>query len=170
MSIGDTPSSEEPGYIPPPPGQGYGPQPGYGQQPGYGGQPPGYGQQPGYGPPPPGYGPPPGYRPGYGPGYGAPMAPPPNYLVWAILTTLFCFMIPGIVSIVFAAQVNSKWNAGDVQGALSSSNNAKIWAIVSAVSGVAIAVLVIVLVAVVGIAASKSIPASVVPSGISFSP
>ncbi|WP_242889959.1 CD225/dispanin family protein [Actinomadura litoris] len=61
--------------------------------------------------------------------------PPPNHLVWAILTTLFCCLPAGIVSIVFAAQVNSKWSSGDHAGAVSASNNAKIWAIVSAVIG-----------------------------------
>jgi hypothetical protein len=55
-------------------------------------------------------------------------APPPNYLVWAILTTIFCCLPFGIVSIVFAAQVNSKWQDGDYQGARLSSKNAKLWA------------------------------------------
>ena len=54
--------------------------------------------------------------------------PPPNYLVFAILTTIFCCQILGIVSIVYAAQVNSKWYAGDYQGAINSSRNAKLWA------------------------------------------
>jgi len=62
-------------------------------------------------------------------------SPPPNYLVFAILTTIFCCQILGIVSIVFAAQVNSKWNAGDYQGALNASKNAKLWAWVSTLSG-----------------------------------
>lgn len=57
--------------------------------------------------------------------------PPPNYLVWAILTTIFCCMPTGIVSIVFAAQVNSKWQMGDIDGAMNSSKNAKTWAWVS---------------------------------------
>ncbi|WP_207945213.1 CD225/dispanin family protein [Actinomadura rubrisoli] len=76
---------------------------------------------------------PPPTQGGYGYG-GAP--PPPNHLVWAILTTLFCCLPAGIVSIVFAAQVNSKWTSGDHAGAMSASNNARIWAIVSAVVGV----------------------------------
>ena len=42
----------------------------------------------------------------------------PNHLVWAILSTLFCCLPLGIVSIVFAAQVNGKLAAGDVAGAL----------------------------------------------------
>lgn len=54
--------------------------------------------------------------------------PPPNYLVWAILSTIFCCLPLGIVSIVFAAQVNSKWQMGDIDGAMNSSKNAKTWA------------------------------------------
>ncbi|MEU0568064.1 CD225/dispanin family protein [Nonomuraea sp. NPDC005983] len=123
----------------PPSGGGYGQQPpsggGYGQQPpsgggySYGQQPPsggGYGQQPpsggGYGQQPPGGG---GYgQPG---GYGAPSTPPDNHLVAAILTTLFCCLPFGIVSIVKSSQVNSKWQAGDYQGAMQASEEAKTW-------------------------------------------
>ena len=65
--------------------------------------------------------------------------PPPNYLVFAILTTIFCCQILGIVSIVFAAQVNSKWNSGDIQGALDASKNAKLWAWIAFGSGLIIA-------------------------------
>lgn len=68
-------------------------------------------------------------------------SPPPNYLVWAILTTILCCLPFGIVSIVYAAQVNSKWQMGDFEGAKLSSKNAKIWAWVS--FGVAIAVYII---------------------------
>lgn len=84
-------------------------------------------------------------------GYGAP--PPPNHLVWAILTTLFCCLPAGIVSIVFAAQVDSKWAAGDHAGAISASNNARTWAIVSAV--VTTAILAVYLVIVVAAAANS---------------
>ncbi len=57
--------------------------------------------------------------------------PPPNYLVWAILSTIFCCLPFGIVSIVYAAQVNSKFLEGDVTGANMASRNAKTWAWVS---------------------------------------
>ncbi|GAA3971486.1 hypothetical protein GCM10023085_62080 [Actinomadura viridis] len=80
------------------------------------------------------YYPPPGQG-GYPQGGYPQSAPPPNHLVWAILTTIFCCLPAGVVSIVFAAQVNSKWQAGDHQGALKASNNAKTWAIVAAVVG-----------------------------------
>ena len=51
----------------------------------------------------------------------------PNYLVQAILATLFCCMPFGIAAIVFAAQVNTKLAAGDVAGAMESSRKAKMW-------------------------------------------
>jgi hypothetical protein len=57
--------------------------------------------------------------------------------VWAILSTICCCLPLGVVSIVFAAQVNSKWAVGDVAGAHASSRKAKTFAIWSAVVGVA---------------------------------
>jgi hypothetical protein len=60
----------------------------------------------------------------------------PNNLVWAILTTLFCCLPAGIVSIVYAAQVNGKLAAGDIAGARESSDNAKKWAMWSAIIAV----------------------------------
>jgi type II secretory pathway pseudopilin PulG len=50
-----------------------------------------------------------------------------NHLLKAILTTIFCCLPFGVVSIVFASQVNSKLNAGDVNGARQASNNANLW-------------------------------------------
>jgi hypothetical protein len=67
----------------------------------------------------------------------------PNYLVWAILVTLFCFLPTGIAAIVFASQVNTKLAAGDVAGAVEASNKAKLWTIISAVVGVVVLVIVI---------------------------
>ena len=57
--------------------------------------------------------------------------PPPNYLVQSILVTLCCCLIGGVVAIVYAAQVNSKWAAGDTAGARQASANAKMWCWVS---------------------------------------
>lgn len=76
--------------------------------------------------------------------------PPPNYLVFAILTTIFCCQILGIVSIVYAAQVNSRWNSGDIMGANDASKNAKMWAWIAFGSGLLIAV-VMTLLAVLGV-------------------
>lgn len=71
--------------------------------------------------------------------------PPPNYLVFAILTTIFCCQILGIVSIVFAAQVNSKWNSGDTQGAIDASRNAKMWAWIAFGSGLVLGLIAMIL-------------------------
>ncbi len=63
--------------------------------------------------------------------YGAPAAPPqtiPNYLVHAILVTVLCCLPFGIASIVYAAQVNSKVQAGDIHGAMEASRKARMWA------------------------------------------
>ena len=128
---GAVPPDETPdGWGAPPPVPN--PPPTYGQPPGYG-QPPTYNQPPSYGQPP-GYGQPPSY--GQQPPYGwwgppAPFAKPPNYLVWSILATLLCCLPFGVVSIVFATQVDSKWTIGDWHGALEASKRAKTWLIAS---------------------------------------
>ena len=55
----------------------------------------------------------------------------PNYLVQAILVTIFCCLPFGIVAIVFAAQVNGKLERGDHEGALRASSTAKLWSWIS---------------------------------------
>jgi Interferon-induced transmembrane protein len=65
----------------------------------------------------------------------------PNYLVWSILVTLFCFLPTGIVAIVYSSQVSSKLSRGDYTGAVDSSNKARTWCIVSAIVGVIWAVI-----------------------------
>jgi hypothetical protein len=74
----------------------------------------------------------------------------PNYLVFAILTTIFCCLPAGVVSIVYAAQVNGKIQAGDIAGAMEASKNAKLWAMISAGVGVAIIVLYIIFIVIMG--------------------
>ncbi|WP_169944934.1 CD225/dispanin family protein [Microbispora sp. H11081] len=87
--------------------------------------------------------------------YGAPMppggAPPNNHLVMAIVTTILCCLPLGIVSIVYATQVNSKWSVGDYQGAYAASESAKKWWLASLITGVVLAVLYILLVVVLGV-------------------
>jgi hypothetical protein len=96
-------------------------------------------------PPPEGSGLPAPPPPGHGMAAPYPMtstAQVPNYLVWAIVVTLLCFLPTGIVAIVYASQVGSKLAAGDVAGARDSSNKAKMWTIISAVIGVVIGAIV----------------------------
>lgn len=51
----------------------------------------------------------------------------PNYLITSIIVTLCCFLPFGIVAIVYAASVNAKLAAGDIQGARSASRTALMW-------------------------------------------
>jgi len=78
----------------------------------------------------------------------------PNYLVHAILVTLFCCLPFGIVSIVYAAQVNGKLQAGDYNGAVECSNKAKTWAWISLGIGLAFTLIYVVL-AVIGALAEQ---------------
>ena len=69
-----------------------------------------------------------------------------NYLVFAILATVFCCLPLGIPAIVYAAQVNGKLQAGDLAGAQLASKNAKMWCLISAGVGLAIGLLYAVLI------------------------
>lgn len=93
-------------------------------------------------PPPSGSYPPPPRQyevPTYSPPSGSGYEHIPNYLAQAILVTIFCCLPAGIVSIVFAAQVNGKIARGEIIGARSDSQNAKTWAWVSFGLGIAAA-------------------------------
>ncbi|BBZ67610.1 hypothetical protein MINS_30390 [Mycolicibacterium insubricum] len=156
-------SSEEP-----PISSGYA-VPGYGAAPGYGG-PPNYGAAAGYDAMPGGYEAPPLGAGGY-PGM-LPYGQPNNNLVWGILTTIFCFLPLGIVSIVKANQVNSKWQRGDVAGAYASARSAKRFAIASAIVSIVITAIAAVVIGVIVSQENKrnrsyysySTPTSYVPS------
>ncbi len=79
---------------------------------------------------------------------------PENYLVWAILATIFCscaFPL-GIVAIVKASKVSSAYGAGDYTGAQKASEDAKKWTIWTAIIGGILALLIVILY-VIGIAA-----------------
>ncbi|WP_088281418.1 CD225/dispanin family protein [Kineosporia sp. A_224] len=127
------------------------PEPGTPSWPAGGQQQPPYGAPAPYGQPgpaqPPAYQQPGGYPAGYPaqPVYGPPAGPPPdNYLVWAILSTVLCCLPLGIVSIVYAAQVNDKWLRGDVAGATESARKAKQFATWSAITYGVLLVLVVI--------------------------
>lgn len=60
---------------------------------------------------------------------------PDNYLVWAILTTIFCCLPFGVVAIVHAAKVDGLWTSGNYNGACEYSDKAKKWSIISAICG-----------------------------------
>lgn len=62
--------------------------------------------------------------------------PPKTWLVESILVTIFCCQILGIISIIYAASVESKFHRGDVVGAENASRTAKTLVIVSVAFGV----------------------------------
>lgn len=68
------------------------------------------------------------YPYGFG-GYRHPQQPmrmkPDNWLVWAILCTVFCCPPFGVVGIVYAAQVDSYWNQGRFDEAEDAAKKAK---------------------------------------------
>ena len=70
-----------------------------------------------------------------------PSSPPKNWLVESILVTIFCCLPFGVAGIVFAAQVNSKWTAGDCNGALQSSKDAGKWTKIGFFVGIGVIVL-----------------------------
>ena len=60
---------------------------------------------------------------------------PSNYLGWAIAATLLCCMPIGVVAIIYAAGVNTKYDRGDIEGARKASDRAQLWIMLSVVLG-----------------------------------
>ncbi len=60
---------------------------------------------------------------------------PPSNLAWGIISTVLCCIPFGLISIYYAAKVESKYAGGDTEGAKKASESALIWAIVSFVCG-----------------------------------
>jgi hypothetical protein len=60
----------------------------------------------------------------------------PNYLFPAIISTCCFFGMPfGVVSIIYAVQVNRKAAAGNLQGAINASQKAKKWLVTAILVG-----------------------------------
>ncbi|MDG5800545.1 CD225/dispanin family protein [Marinilabiliaceae bacterium ANBcel2] len=72
--------------------------------------------------------------------------PPKTWLVESILVTLFCCLPFGIVGIVNAAKVESRFYAGDFAGARKASSDAKIWTLVSLGSGLLFVIIYLILI------------------------
>lgn len=74
-----------------------------------------------------------------------PQVPPNNYLVFAILTTLFCFLPTGIVAIIYATKVNTLWHAQAYGEAYEASRKAKNWSVISAAVGALVIIVYVIL-------------------------
>jgi Interferon-induced transmembrane protein len=55
----------------------------------------------------------------------------PNYMLFAVLVTILCFLPTGIIAIIDASQVNSRLALGDIAGAKRASKNAQMWCLIS---------------------------------------
>lgn len=60
---------------------------------------------------------------------------PPTYLVWAILSTVCCCLVTGIVACIYASKVGPLYNRGDFEGAKAASEKAGWWVVISFVAG-----------------------------------
>ena len=82
---------------------------------------------------------------------------PTSYLVLAILSTIFCCLPFGIVSIVMASKVDNLWNAGRYMESQDASRKARNWAIAAILTSVVIAIIYIVFILVAGVASFGSL-------------
>ena len=67
--------------------------------------------------------------------------PPKNWLVESILVTIFCCFPFGIVGLVHASQVESRFFLGDVAGAERAAAEARKWTMVAIWVGISVIVL-----------------------------
>jgi hypothetical protein len=79
--------------------------------------------------------------------------PPKSWLVESILVTLFCCLPLGIVGIVNATKVESRFYAGDVSGATQASADAAKWTKIGFFAGIAVAVCYLIFIFLLGGAA-----------------
>jgi hypothetical protein len=79
--------------------------------------------------------------------------PPKNWLIESILVTIFCCLPLGIVGIINASKVESKFYAGDIAGANQASADAGRWTKIGFFVGIGGIVLYVIFVFVLGIGA-----------------
>lgn len=60
----------------------------------------------------------------------------PNYLWQSIVVTVLCCLPLGIPAIVFASKVNNSLMQGNQAAAKQASDNAKMWCIISLITGI----------------------------------
>ncbi|MBO4944829.1 MAG: CD225/dispanin family protein [Muribaculaceae bacterium] len=61
---------------------------------------------------------------------------PDNYLPWAIVVTLCCCLVGGIVAIIYSSKVSQLYNQEDYAGAQRASKTALTWIWISVASGI----------------------------------
>ena len=78
---------------------------------------------------------------------------PKNWLVESILVTVLCCLPLGVVGIVFASQVQSKFSSGDIEGAKAASRQAGLFTKIGFFCGLAVIIGYFILIAFFGAAA-----------------
>ncbi|XP_072017788.1 interferon-induced transmembrane protein 3-like [Amphiura filiformis] len=73
-----------------------------------------------------------------------PQDPPKDYLIWAVLATIFCCPVCGIVAIVKNSEAKTMYAIGNYSGAEMAAQNAKKWSKWSLIAGLIILALVII--------------------------
>ncbi len=76
---------------------------------------------------------------------------PPTYTLWAVIMTICCCLVPGIIAIVYSSQVSTRYLAGDIEGSRRASRRAEGWIIASFVLGVMSATLYVPLMLISGL-------------------
>lgn len=75
-----------------------------------------------------------------------PMPPcPPTHLVFAIIVTVLCCVIPGIIALIYSSKVTSNYNAGLYNEAVSASKTANILCWVGLIGGIAIYIIYLII-------------------------
>lgn len=67
---------------------------------------------------------------------------PPTNMVWAILATVLCCIPTGIVAIIYAGKVSSRYQAGDYEGAERASETGAWWCIGTIIAGIVLSPIV----------------------------
>ncbi len=84
--------------------------------------------------------------------------PPKNWLVESILVTFFCCMPFGLVGLVHASQVETRFALGDVAGAERAAIEARRWTIVAMWVGISVITLYFLFFGMIMTAASRFAP------------
>jgi hypothetical protein len=79
----------------------------------------------------------------------------PNYLWQSIAVTILCCWPLGIPAIVYATKVDKLKNSGDLLGAISASNTAKMWCFIS-LGAMALFLVIYLIIAVAAVAAESA--------------
>lgn len=59
---------------------------------------------------------------------------PKTYMIWNLVLCLLC-VVTGVIGLVFSSKVAQRYNAGDYQGAVAASKNARLMVLASVVMG-----------------------------------